>query len=49
MVPVIDLQGTSGQSIEKLAIACADWGFFSVANHGVDAQLITSMQAVSRD
>lgn len=49
MVPVIDLLDTPGQSIEKLATACADWGFFHVANHGVDAQLIASLQAASRD
>ena len=49
MVPVIDLRDTSDQNVQKLANACADWGFFHVINHGVDAQLITSLQAASRD
>lgn len=49
MVPVIDLRGTPDQSVEELAAACTDWGVFHVANHGVDAQLITSLQAASRD
>ncbi len=47
MVPVIDLRGAPGQSVEKLATACADWGFFHVVNHGLDAQLIASLQAAS--
>ena len=48
MVPVIDLLGAPGQSVEKLAAACADWGLFHVVNHGVDAQLIASLQAASQ-
>ena len=49
MVPVIDLRDTPGQSVAELATACADWGFFHVVNHGIDAQLIASLQAASRD
>ena len=49
MVPVIDLRGVSGQSVETLATACADWGVFHVVNHGIDAALIASVQAASRD
>ena len=49
MVPVIDLRIAPGQSIEKLAEACSNWGFFHVANHGVDTRLIASLQAASRD
>jgi isopenicillin N synthase-like dioxygenase len=49
MVPMIDLRGAPVQSAEKLATACAEWGFFHVVNHGVDTQLIASLQAASRD
>ena len=49
MLPMIDLRAAPGQSVEKLATACADWGFFHVVNHGIDAQLIASLQAVSRN
>ncbi len=47
-VPVIDLHGVREQCVEALAAACTDWGFFHVTNHGLDAQLIESMQAISR-
>ena len=47
MVPVIDLCGAPGKVVEKLATACADWGFFHVVNHGVDAQLIASLRTAS--
>tara|TARA_R110002110_G_scaffold413729_1_gene641642 strand:- start:136887 stop:137816 length:930 start_codon:yes stop_codon:yes gene_type:complete len=48
-VPVIDLSGDTDNNIKALADACARWGFFHVVNHGVDAGLITSLQATSRD
>ena len=37
-VPVIDLQAPS--AVEQIAIACRDWGFFQVTNHGIPAELI---------
>lgn len=49
MVPVIDLGSAPGHSVERLAAACAEWGFFHVVNHGIDARLIASLQAASRD
>ena len=48
MVPVIDLRGAPEQRVQALAAACADWGFFHVINHGIEPQLITSLQAASR-
>lgn len=49
MIPLIDLAGGRGQCLEQLAAACADWGFFQVANHGVDEQLTAAVKTASRD
>ena len=49
MVPVIDLHCAPEQCLETLAAACADWGFFHVANHGIEAQLVASLRSASRD
>jgi isopenicillin N synthase-like dioxygenase len=44
-VPVIDLGPISAGReppqalVDEVATACADWGFFQVINHGVDAEL----------
>ncbi|MDX1509410.1 MAG: 2-oxoglutarate and iron-dependent oxygenase domain-containing protein, partial [Woeseiaceae bacterium] len=37
-VPVIDLDSAS--AVERIALACRDWGFFQVTNHGVPEALI---------
>ncbi|KAH9316208.1 hypothetical protein KI387_024835, partial [Taxus chinensis] len=48
-IPVIDLLAIDGSqqervtAIETLGEACADWGFFRVINHGIEASLIDSM------
>lgn len=49
MIPVIDLSDPLEQCVKELVAACADWGFFHVINHGIDAALITSLQSASRE
>lgn len=49
-VPVIDLQrllhGDSMDSeLDKLHLACKEWGFFQVINHGVDTSLLETFKA----
>jgi len=39
-VPVIDLSGEPAQVEAEVARACADWGFFHIVGHGLDAGLI---------
>ena len=48
-VPVIDLAGGPGDCIGHLAAACADWGFFQVANHGIGQQLTHALESASRN
>ncbi|XP_057422356.1 protein SRG1-like [Lotus japonicus] len=47
-IPVFDLQsllcGTASTELEKLYIACKDWGFFQVVNHGVSSQLLEKLK-----
>ncbi|KAL5577115.1 hypothetical protein UlMin_018814 [Ulmus minor] len=48
-VPVIDMANLfsqeSGQSeLEKLHLACKDWGFFQLINHGVSHSLVESVK-----
>nr|GMD08285.1 protein SRG1-like [Ipomoea batatas] len=45
--PVIDLQkllsensGGDSSELEKLHLACKDWGFFQLINHGVESSLV---------
>jgi len=49
-VPVIDLSCLveSADELRKLDDACREWGFFQVTQHGVNAELIESMQAQCR-
>ncbi len=47
-VPVIDLGGADDAAIEAIGRACAEWGFFQVVGHGVDAALIAAAMAETR-
>jgi isopenicillin N synthase-like dioxygenase len=47
MVPVIDLRDRTDHNVQKLVKAAADWGVFHVRNHGIDPQLISSLQRTS--
>ncbi|RWW76071.1 hypothetical protein BHE74_00015871 [Ensete ventricosum] len=55
-VPVIDLSklvcGTKRQSQEemaKLTAACEEWGFFQVINHGIETELLETMERVAKE
>lgn len=38
-VPLVDFGAGADQTSRQLATACCDWGFFQVANHGIDLTL----------
>jgi isopenicillin N synthase-like dioxygenase len=48
-VPVIDLAGAHAGKVQQVAIACGDWGFFQVANHGLDSALSKALHAASQE
>ncbi|XP_058077146.1 protein SRG1 [Magnolia sinica] len=55
-IPVIDMwklaHGTQEQSqreISKLAAACEEWGFFQVVNHGIETQMLESIEKVAME
>ncbi|KAG9443738.1 hypothetical protein H6P81_015078 [Aristolochia fimbriata] len=55
-IPVIDLWKLAHggpyrarKELEKLSVACEDWGFFQVVNHGIDSVLLERMQRVSEE
>ncbi|KEH22931.1 putative codeine 3-O-demethylase [Medicago truncatula] len=46
-IPVIDLTLLSNGNMEelrKLEIACREWGFFQIVNHGVDKEILQNMK-----
>jgi isopenicillin N synthase-like dioxygenase len=47
-VPVIDLAGEPAQVEDAVARACADWGFFHLIGHGLDAGLLAAAMAQAR-
>jgi isopenicillin N synthase-like dioxygenase len=45
-VPVIDLGGASRRDVlRRIDLACREWGFFQVVDHGLPAQLLRDVQA----
>ncbi|GMJ05350.1 SENESCENCE-RELATED GENE 1, senescence-related gene 1 [Hibiscus trionum] len=49
-IPVIDMQklvsgGPNNPEIQKLDFACKEWGFFQLANHGVDSGWLETLKA----
>jgi len=47
-VPVIDLSGPPARVADEVARACADWGFFHLVGHGLDAALIAQVLAETK-
>ena len=47
-VPVIDLAAPPAQVRDQLARACAAWGFFHLANHGLAPGLMAAVMAETR-
>ena len=47
-VPVIDLSGDPARVEAQVARACADWGFFHIVGHGLDARLVEQTLAEAR-
>ncbi|KAI3700193.1 hypothetical protein L2E82_44814 [Cichorium intybus] len=48
-VPIIDMEKLSGEEsaeseLEKLHLACKEWGFFQIINHGVSYPLVERMK-----
>ncbi|KAI4313622.1 hypothetical protein L6164_026585 [Bauhinia variegata] len=48
-VPVIDLskllsEDANGPELEKLDLACKEWGFFQLINHGVNIELVENVK-----
>uniref|UniRef100_A0A0D9V9Z0 Fe2OG dioxygenase domain-containing protein n=1 Tax=Leersia perrieri TaxID=77586 RepID=A0A0D9V9Z0_9ORYZ len=51
-IPVIDvgeLQRGGEDELHKLRLACEQWGFFQVVNHGVEKELMGEMEKVARE
>ncbi|XP_058209247.1 protein SRG1 [Rhododendron vialii] len=55
-IPVVDLsklvkgsQDEFQKEISKLAVSCEEWGFFQVINHGIDLDLLESIEKVGKE
>ncbi|XP_071703406.1 oxoglutarate-dependent flavonoid 7-O-demethylase 1-like [Rutidosis leptorrhynchoides] len=53
-VPIIDMEQLSSQhlapaELEKLNVACRDWGFFQMINHGVSCSLLEKVKEETQE
>ncbi|KAF6171665.1 hypothetical protein GIB67_042180 [Kingdonia uniflora] len=57
-IPTIDLSKFSGENINsyqfnrelsKLAASCKEWGFFQVINHGIEREILESIEKVATE
>ncbi|OAY38403.1 jasmonate-induced oxygenase 2 [Manihot esculenta] len=55
-IPIIDLGGLYGNNdtlrastLEEISMACRDWGFFQVVNHGIKPELLDRAREIWRE
>ncbi|KAK1439366.1 hypothetical protein QVD17_05183 [Tagetes erecta] len=52
-VPIIDMQKLASEEdsveLQKLHLACKDWGFFQIINHGVDFSLLERVKKETQE
>uniref|UniRef100_A0ACD5XK14 Uncharacterized protein n=1 Tax=Avena sativa TaxID=4498 RepID=A0ACD5XK14_AVESA len=51
-IPVIDvgeLRRGGGDELRRLRLACEEWGFFQVVNHGIEGELLDGMEKAARE
>ncbi|KAK1439368.1 hypothetical protein QVD17_05185 [Tagetes erecta] len=53
-LPIIDMQRLKSHDhadyeLERLHLACKDWGFFQLINHGISSSLLEKVKAETRD
>lgn len=50
-IPVIDVGELQRgeEELNKLKLACEEWGFFQVVNHGIEEELLDAMEKVARE
>nr|QIC54080.1 flavonoid isomerase [Paeonia lactiflora] len=48
-VPIISLSHPHNQLVKEVSMACSEWGFFLVTDHGISPSLIQQLQKVGQE